>query len=558
MAIVNRYNNTINGAITFTGNTIGLSKAFNTNFQGPQDAIGAMATPNLASKVNDFPNGTTLNFKDNRSSAILTLPPQSIVLYAELIWSGSYVRVGQDLSAFINDNVTLTTPAGVYSIPYDPATAATIFGQLYVRSANVTSIVQAAGAGTYSVGGIVATTIASDNTTNAGGWTLMVVYENPTLPIRDMSLFVTSEFVNSGSSSTPATITGFLTPSTGPVSGRLQVSALEGDSNRIGDQLLFGPSLMSLTPVSGPNNPIDNFFVSQINGDDGTLDTSGTFGNLNQPIGANADGRRQGYDITNIDVSSQLVNGQTSAVIQGTSSGDAYLINGLGLQIDVNAPKFEAVKSADVSIAQPGDMITYQVVVSNSGTADANLVVMIDAPPECTTFVENSVTIDGVPQPGKNPANIDLGTVAAGQTKIVQYQLLVTCNPASGQYVNEALFEFQYQNSPSSPIRTGFGASNILVIQTLQQYIAINLAAIALQELAQAHLMNSEGEKLQAVLGTLSPVVITPSNVNISQMIATNSSIEDTLEILNKQDMLLLERFDELLGWITSTPSPVL
>lgn len=551
LAIVNRFNTTINGAITFTGNTIGLSKQLNTNNQGTQDSIGAMATPNLASQVNDFPPGTTLNFQQNAASAVLTLPPQSTVLYAELLWSGSYNRPGQDLSAFINNNVTFTTPAGVFSIPFD--LAANVINILYVRSANVTSIVQAAGAGTYSVGGIVATTVASDNTFNAGGWTLMVAYENPTLPIRDMSIFVASEYVSIGSGSTPAVISGFLTPTSGDVSGRLQVSALEGDSNRTGDQLLFGPTVGMLMPVLGPNNPIDNFFASQINGDDGTLDTTGTFGNLNQPLGTNASGRRQGYDITNIDVSDKLVNGQTSAVIQGTTNGDAYLINGLGLQIDVNAPRFEAIKSADTSVVTVGDIITYQVEVTNVGTADANLVVMLDPGAEGTVFVENSVTVNGVPQPGADPSNLNLGTIAAGETVVIQYKQQVVSKSASGQYVNEALFKFQYQSSPGGPILTGFGASNILVIQSLQQYVAINLAAIALQELSQAHLMNTEGEKLQTILGTVSATAVTPSAVTVSQLIEANTSVEKTLEALEEQEMILLDRFEDLLGWISSS-----
>lgn len=557
MAVIPRFNTTINGAITFTGNTIGLSKDIDTNTQGTQDSIGAMATPNLLSKVNDFPNGTTLNFMENGASAVLTLPAQSTVLYAELVWSGRYNVPGQDLSGFIDDDVIFTTPSGVFSIPFDPATAAIPANVYYVRSANVTSIVQGAGAGTYAVGRLVATTEPLSNTSNAGGWTLMVAYQNPNLPIRNMNIFVASELVTTLSVNPPVIISGFVTPTSGDVNGRLQVSTLEGDSNRVGDQLLFGPTIGTLAPVSGPNNPIDNFFASQINGDDGTLDTSGTFGTLNQPLGTNAVGRRQGYDITNIDISSQLVNAQTSAVIQGTTTGDFYVINGLGLQIDVNAPNFEAVKSADVFVAQPGDVINYRVDITNTGTADANVVVMFDPSPECTTFVENSVTVNGVPQPGADPSNLSLGTIAAGQTVVVEYQLLVTCTPASGQYVNEALFQFQYQSSPDGPILIGFGASNVLVIQTFQQYVAINLAAIALQELAQAHLMNSEGEKLQTVLGTLNQNVITPPFVDVSQIVEVNSSVAEVIESLNKQDINLLERFDTILDWITSTPSPL-
>ncbi|WP_281888759.1 DUF11 domain-containing protein [Paenibacillus sp. YYML68] len=554
MTVVQRFNTVTNGAITFTGNTIGLSKQANTNNQGDQDSIGAMATPNLASQVNDFPPGTTLNYTENAASAILELPAQSTVLYAELVWSGSYSVSGEDLSAFIDDNVEFTTPSGVFSIAFDPATAATLVNTFYVRSADVTAIVQGAGAGAYTVGQLVATTSASSNTTNAGGWTLMVAYGNPTLPVRDLSIFVTSEFVSSGSGSTPVTISGFVTPASGPVSGRLQVSALEGDSNRTGDQLLFGPTVGTMTPSSGPNNPIDNFFASQINGNDGTLNTTGTFGSLNQPLGTNADGRRQGYDITNIDVSSQMINSQNSAAIQGTTSGDAYLINGIGLQIDVNAPQFEAVKSADVTFAKPGDVITYQIEITNTGSTEANVVFMFDAAPVGTTLVPNSVTIDGVPQPGADPSNLSLGTIEPEQTVVVEYQLLVTCNPASGQYVNQALFEFEYQMSPESPVSQGYGSSNELVIQNFRKIIGAQLAAIGLQEVAMAHLINSSAEMVQAAVGTLHPNA-SPMHVTVSQLLEVNSAVSKTLKKINRKEMLLLDCFDEILEFISASPN---
>ena len=78
--------------------------------------------------------------------------------------------------------------------------------------------------------------------------------------------------------------------------------------------------------LKGPNNPQNNFFASQINRDDGTLDTSGTFGtrNANAVTATNISGGRQGWDITNVDVSAQLRNGQTQAFAQGTTSGDTY------------------------------------------------------------------------------------------------------------------------------------------------------------------------------------------------------------------------------------------
>src|SRR5262249_42248833 len=81
---VNRFTTITNGAITFTGNTLGLSKAVGLNQAGTSDAIGAFTTVNTALQVPTFPAGTTLAFAQNSASATLNLTAGSTVLYAEL------------------------------------------------------------------------------------------------------------------------------------------------------------------------------------------------------------------------------------------------------------------------------------------------------------------------------------------------------------------------------------------------------------------------------------------------------------------------------------------
>src|SRR5262249_57029836 len=125
------------------------------------------------------------------------------------------------------------------------------------------------------------------STNNVGGWTVAVVYQDFTKPVRNVALFVGSEL----SGAAPASTSGFCTPpGTGKLSGRLAVSAMEGDANKNNDTMLFGPtSSLTTGPLPGtpdnrlfgPNNPKTNFFASQINRDDGTVDTSGTFGSRN-------------------------------------------------------------------------------------------------------------------------------------------------------------------------------------------------------------------------------------------------------------------------------------
>ncbi|MFS0838456.1 hypothetical protein [Paenibacillus sp. 1P03SA] len=328
MPFVNRFVTNQNGAVTFTGNTLGLSRSNTVGVPGTVDSIGAFITTNTSQQFGTYPPGTTNNFAADSSSAVLVIPPGSTILYAELIWGGTYINNGVDLSAFIDNPVTFATPSGTFSAVPDPATSFNV--QLsadpgfppafaYSRSSVVTNQVSAAGAGTYTTSGVAGTIVIPDPTSNHAGWTLAVIYQNPALPFRNLSLRIGATVILSTSGPVNTVVSGFATPFAGALNARALFSAQEGDANKSGDRALFGPALASLTALSGPNNFAQNFFASQINKDDGTLDTSGTFGLRNQTNGqpgTNIVGGRQGWDITNVNASSTLLNNQTSAVLQ--------------------------------------------------------------------------------------------------------------------------------------------------------------------------------------------------------------------------------------------------
>ncbi len=461
-AYVKRYTTIANGAMTFTGNALGLSKASNSDRPGTNGSIGTFSTTDTSLRDNSYwPYGTTDNWQDNSSSALLTMPGGSTVLYAELIWGGSYNYGGSNVSSSLNNAVSLTTPLGAFSISPSSSTATTLTGDYYyVRSADVTSYVKGAGAGLYTVGGVPGTQERNENNANAAGWTLAVVYKNTALPARNMTIFVGGELTSS-SQTTTSSVSGFCTPQSGTINARMMVSAIEGDSNLTGDQMRFGPSTGTLSAVSGPNNPINNFFSSQINSDDGTLDTSGTFGTLNHTPGSNSSGRRQGWDITNVDVSSRMQNSQSTAFARGTTSGDRYVITTIGLQIDVGQPVFPtAVMTVDKPVTFVGDTVTYTTTLDNSaGSADALNVVFTDSPPPGMSFVTGSVTVNGVPQPGANPAlGIPLGAIAAGSVVTISYQKQVDAvplPPAPAEYANNATWTYQYESCPSFPLNNG-------------------------------------------------------------------------------------------------------
>ena len=419
MPFVQRYSDVKKGAIIFAGNTLGLSKAANSNSPGTEGSIGAFTSLNTSLQVGNFPAGTTLDYTLNGSRAQLSLPAGSSVLYAELVWGGLYRSTVNNISNLINNPVVFSTPlsANVQIAP-DAATSQdfvitvdNVTVGFYVRSANVTALVAAALSGAYSVQRVPALIEAIDSRTsqtNHAGWTLAVVYENQTLDLRNLTLWSGGNVVSPSTGSTTVTVTNFLTPGVLPITGKVFVSAQEGDAVLTGDRMLFGQTVATLGTLSGPNNPAGNFFASQINDQNGLLDTTGTFGtrNANAAAGTNTVACRQGWDTTAVDVSATLAPAQTSAVIRFTSDGDLYVPNALGLQIDSKGADLAVLKTADKTFASVGDEITYSVKIDNSGEVSALNVVVNDFLPPETSLVDGSVFLDGSPYAGGLPVSI--------------------------------------------------------------------------------------------------------------------------------------------------------
>jgi uncharacterized repeat protein (TIGR01451 family) len=484
---VQRFSAITNGAVTFTGNTLGLDGETSQNGAGTRGAIDTFITTDTSlqdaspapTSAPLFPAGTTSDWRLNESRAVLTLPLGARLLRAELVWGGTFAgnAAADNVSAFIDDAIRFTTPSGAFDVTPYPATArstgtvastGTCNGCFYARSADVTALVSASGRGTYAVGRVPATQGTTDNSNPSAGWTLAVIYEDFTQPIRSLSLFQGLE----KSDGDAAALSGFCTSPTGPVSGRLAVSAVEGDARTTGDDLRFGPtsSLTTANRVSGPRNPPTNFFASQILNDQGDLDTSGTFGTLNHTPNDPVVGGRQGWDISNVNASAQLVNNQTMAFAQGTTSGDAYHIMALALQIDVGAPKFAsaATLSVDRATASLGDVLTYSVLLDNTAsTADANNVVFFDTPPDGTSFVPDSFAINGTAQPGVSPVTgVPIGTLAAGTTMTVSFQARVDSIPQRPEpqlRANRARWTFDYVSCAGQPPQSGANETNTVV-----------------------------------------------------------------------------------------------
>jgi uncharacterized repeat protein (TIGR01451 family) len=455
-----RYQTSAAGAISITGNTLGLSGDTSTGLPSADHKIEALIDSSLTLQVTGWPLGTTKAWRLASSSAVLDLPDGATVLYAELVWGGS--AGGQDdqglsVADLLGTAVTLTTPSGVFPLTPDANTHLDPDqgGGYYSRSADVTAKIS--GAGTYTVGGVP---VSLDGSNDAAGWTLLVVYRDPTLPTRSLTLFSINERVT-GSNSVTSHISGLCTPDVAAdLSGRLVLTALEGDASGVGDSFRLGDSSTALddpgTRLSGPNNPEDNFFASQINDTAGLLDTRGSFGSTNHTPGTNVVGGRQGWDITGVDASDKLVASQTEAWIRGTSDGDVYVMLAAGLQIDLRAPRFvdlDTAVSVDLAEPHPGDDVHVTVVLDNQGGADALGVsfALAAALPAGVSYVPGSFLVDGALPPGgvvtsaaSLTTGIPLPDIATGAVRTVTFTAHVDAVPGDANLAVGAVVDYTY------------------------------------------------------------------------------------------------------------------
>lgn len=456
-----RFTTTQPGNVIATGNALGLAKAAAQNGPGKNDSIGTFisldpaSTDNMpANALNPWGANTTSTWQNDGSDATINFPNESQILYAELIWGGGYNFGGENVTANLNTPVKLQFGGDVTMVTPDPTSAVTVSqfvpngmfnANYYMRSADVTAFVSAHGSGKYAVSGVPSVQSLTIESLNAAGWTLVVAYRYDNEPIRNMTVFVGSDgkFVDENTT-VDYTVDGFCAPPSGDVTGTLAVSAMEGDANRNGDSLKIGQTAAgSFATLSGPNNPANNFFCSAINGEDGNVDMSGTYGMANHipqnpAATAQVTGGRQGWDVTTVGVSSmqsQLFPGQKSAVIRTSTLGDSYMPVLSAFAIDVNAPKFlydQSTTMVDATLVHPGDTLHFTAKLVNEGKAPAvgvDFTIAVPAGLKLASFTTNGANGDingaAVTQ-GELASGVPMGTIGVAASRTVDLAFDVT------------------------------------------------------------------------------------------------------------------------------------
>ncbi len=449
-----RYQDNIKGDLTFISNQI-VNRLDPVNGVTPLDPYNNLNTNgawNPASNRN-FETGGRYNYNDykdmryinvdptntfNSSSATLNFPSLDCnqIRYVGLYWSATYPRdnttdpVGTARTLPINQ-VRLQLPGQTtyQTIVADdilldglntPALAA---NSPYAAYADITNTVRGTQnpdgtypdpTGVYTVADIaVAQGVGYDLNTgtshmtggSAGGWTMVIVYENPTLTGKLITTFDGFARVT-GTNSVDINYNGFTTIPAGQVNANIGAGTLEGDFRIAGDFMsIEASSNTGFTAMSNATNPATNFFNSNI-----TL--NGVLLPGRTPSSTNTLGFDTDIFLLNNFLNSVIPNGETAATFRFGTNGDQYYPFFNSFNIEIIEPdivlekKVEDIAGNDITGlgVNLGQTLDYVLSFENLGNDDGTNYTIRDVLPINVTLDEGNFVLPAGVTYTYNPA----------------------------------------------------------------------------------------------------------------------------------------------------------
>ncbi len=321
--------------------------------------------------------GNTMNTAENNlssglvtgtsSSAILNLDPNDTVIKAYLYWAGSG---DGDFDVSLNGNAITSERTFSHVRVFSPYTY-TYFSAFK----DITSYVQSYGNGVYELSGLDISAYEAlhyTRKTNFAGWAILIVYENPSLPLNQINIY-------DGLQGVPESLTINLTnlnvlDNNGATAGFL---AWEGDAQLATESFYINGQVLSNTL-----NPYNNVF----NGTN-SVTGSNTLYNMDLDI----------YDIENY-----ISIGNTNAVIELTSSQDFIMINTVAVKLNSQLPD-ATITLEDYTTSCNSGQITVDYTVYNVNSTEilpANTAIgfYIDNVLIGTAATQNPIAIGGSEQ----------------------------------------------------------------------------------------------------------------------------------------------------------------
>ncbi len=456
-AFTQRYSSNATGDIHLIGNTAMTCDPAGTNggvCLNARDGIGAVNALNNNNYSMIFVDidGDPSTFQS--SSAVLSMPAGSTVLWAGLYWAGEYVN------NVARDQVLFKTPASggyvaVNAIQDDFIPNVGCAGNTcdrYSALADVTTLVSAGGSGTYTTANVRGTPNGAAGASTYAGWSLVVAFSNNSLPMRNLVIFDGFTSIACGYPNTVnIPVAGFITPYNGPVNTSLGSIAGEGDLGSVGDNFqLNGVNLVNPVRVAS------NFFNTAIS-ELGARVTTNTPNYYNQ----------LGWDVARVNASGILANGATSATITLTTAAECYYPSTVTFATELYVPVIVPnVNKTGVDVnggnLVPGDILRYTISMNNTGYDTGTNLSVIDNIPPFTSYVPGSLRV--ISGPAGAPTGVmsdasgdDVAEYIATGTPRVVFRLGSGANATTGGSLAQGQstsLSFDVQLSSSIPAGT--------------------------------------------------------------------------------------------------------
>ena len=272
---------------------------------------------------------------------------------------------------FAGDTYQDVTALGGTAINYPP----TNYGQMYAGYSDVTAYVNAHGAGNYTVANIALREGDGGDTGYYGSWGLVVVYKNPFMVDKSITVFDGYGYMASNGGTQTLNVSGFSTPPSGAINATIGVMGGEGDLSIAGDPFSIQQKNTATyryldhngntsTTASGAYN---NFFDSSITIAGNPPRNPSHLNNYGSDI----------HMLNLVNTSNSIIgNGQTSTSFQYGSTQDTYIIYSIAFSVDNYVPRptstVSASSSANGSTVNPGDNYTVDYEITNPGNEAVN------------------------------------------------------------------------------------------------------------------------------------------------------------------------------------------
>ncbi|MEX0291600.1 MAG: hypothetical protein AB3N14_21030 [Flavobacteriaceae bacterium] len=410
-----RYQNNIKGDLTFIANNI-VNRDGGTATSEPEDPY------NLTGNSSTYNDWLDMQYIDvdsdpttfSSSSADFDFPQAdcNLIRYAGLYWSATYPSeqagqaVGTNRQSDFNQ-VKFMVPGGAYvdvvadEVLYDGFTSTDSSmrqNSPYACYADVTALVTALAdpTGTYTIANVRSVVGSlSPGGGAAGGWTLVIAYENPTLSGKLITTFDGFARVRSANPQVDINYSGFNTIPVGPVRANIGAAALEGDNRITGDRMrIRAASNPSFTTISNAANPASNFFNSNIS-------LNGVVTTNRNPNSVNTLGYDTDMFLLNNPVNSVIPNAETDATFRFRSTGDQYYPFFNSFNVEIIEPnivvekKVEDIAGNDITGmgVNLGQLLDYVLSFQNIGNDDATNYTLRDVLPINVSLDETNLVL---------------------------------------------------------------------------------------------------------------------------------------------------------------------